>query len=355
MRVLFDARPGDACATGIGRYARTIAGLLAEGIPGHQAWSLGRDVRLRSATQLGEELELPSLLEREEIDVFHSPMWKLPALLPCQAVVTIHDAIPVVRPDLCDPAFARLFDLAKAAADKADAVVCPSEHARQDVTRVLALDPEIVHVVPETPELCFQRIPSDESRHVYTKYGITGSFVLIVGSLEKRKNPAVVLDALARLERSAPLAVFAGPDAGFPLMEEAEKRGVGALVRAVGRVSDRDLAALLNEATALVFPSLHEGFGLPVVEAFACDAPVIASSATSVPEVAGDAAVLFDPTSAEALADALDRVFGSPRLRDELAMKGRARLELFSRERVRAALAGVYSAVEARRVQRSVA
>jgi alpha-1,3-rhamnosyl/mannosyltransferase len=347
VRVLFDARPGDACLTGIGRYARTIADLLRDGVPGHQAWSLGRDVRLHATTEIGEELELPALLEREDIDLFHSPLFRLPALLPCRAIVTIHDAIPAVRPGLSDPTFTRLFEArAKDAAHRASAVVCPSEHAKKDVARVLGLPEEKIHVVPETPDPVFQRLSGDESRRVYTKFEITGAFVLVVGSLEARKNPAVVLDALTKLGKSAPIVVFVGPDAGFPLLDEAQTRGV-AHVRKLGTVSDQDLTALLNEATALVFPSQYEGFGLPIVEAFACDTPVVASSASSIPEVAGDGAILFDPTRPDALADALDRVLGSPVLREELRTRGRARLqEHFSRDAVKKALSQLYSVVE---------
>jgi len=116
------------------------------------------------------------------------------------------------------------------------------------------------------------------------RYGLEGRFLLCVGSLERRKNPGVVLDALARLPaKDAPVAVFVGPEAGFDLAGAAARRGVGQRVRYLGCVPDEDLVALYNEALALVFPSFFEGFGLPVVEAFACETAVVASNATLSP------------------------------------------------------------------------
>lgn len=348
MRILFDARPGEACLTGIGRYARTLADVLAAGVPGHQTWTLGRDVELASTTLLGEELELPSLLEREELDAFHSPLWRLPAVLPCHAIVTVHDAIPAVRPELTDASFTRLFVGAIAAARRASAVVCPSAHAKAEVTRALGLEEEKVHVVRECPARVFRRLEGPAIQCALDGLELDRAFVLVVGSLEKRKNPTVVLDALKRLDSAAPLAVFAGPDAGVDLLREADQRSVRGLVRKLGPVDDDTLVALLNEAVALVFPSLHEGFGLPIVEAFACGTPVVASSATAIPEVAGDAALFFDPESPDALTAQLERVLGSPALRVELRARGLDRVRAFSEDEVRTDLARLYTSLEGR-------
>jgi glycosyltransferase involved in cell wall biosynthesis len=348
VRVLFDARPGAACATGIGRYARTLASVLREPVPGHDAWTLGPrgHVSLAARSPLEEELELPGLLAEEEIDLFHSPLFHLPALLPARSVVTIHDAIPAVRPDLTDTGFARLFETAAENTRRANRVVCPTEHARRDVARALGLAASKIHVVPEAPAEVFRPLSPEESRPVRERFRLETPFFLVMGSVEKRKNPSVVLDALSCL-RDPPVVVFAGPAAGYPLAEEAAKRGLASRVRELGLVSDEDLVALLNEATALVFPSLYEGFGLPVVEAFACGTPVIASNAASIPEVAGDAGLLFDPGEPAALTDHLRALLGSPELRDELRAKGRARLALFTPARVREALARLYDEIEA--------
>jgi alpha-1,3-rhamnosyl/mannosyltransferase len=348
VRVLFDARPGATCATGIGRYARTLADLLREPLPGHDAWTLGLGghVSLKATCPAEEGLELPMVLEEEQVDLFHSPLFRLPAILPSRTVVTIHDAIPIVRPDLCNPAFAKFFEAATDNAARADRVVCPSEHARAELVRGLGVDPSKVRVVPETPTQIFASLPPEKTRPVVERYAIDGPFLLVVGSIERRKNPIVVLDALALLPR-APLLVFVGPDTGYPLADEVGRRGVASRVRLLGVVPDEDLVALLNAATALVFPSLYEGFGLPVVEAFASGAPVIASNAASIPEVAGDAALLFDPNDPERLAAHVSAALDSAELRDDLRAKGRARLASFTPERVRNALAALYDEIEA--------
>jgi glycosyltransferase involved in cell wall biosynthesis len=334
-RVLFDARPAESGVTGIARYARTL-GTLMKGVPGHFCWTLGQDLKWKPATPFEEELELPYILEREEIDVFHSPLFHLPAVLPCKSIVTIHDAIPLVRPELSSPGFTRLFkEQAVEAVTRADRVVCPTEHAKEDLVRALHVAPEKIHVITETPEPHFRVLERKREPE----------FFLVVGSLEPRKNPLVVLDALTHFPRShSPRVVFVGPAAGVDVTEQARRRGVEDSVRWLGAVSEEELVQLYNDAIALIFPSLYEGFGLPVVEAFACGTPVIASSASSVPEVAGDAAILFDPSDASALASAMRSL--TPERAVDLRKRGFERLEAFSKERVCDQLALLYSELE---------
>ncbi|HZV02650.1 MAG TPA: glycosyltransferase, partial [Planctomycetota bacterium] len=146
-RVIFDARPGESCVTGIGRYARTMKTLM-KGVPGHVCFSLGEDLKWSPKTPIEEELELPALLEREGCQVFHSPLFHLPAVLSCQAVVTVHDAIPLVKPELSNLDFTKLFKAqAQEACERADAIVCPSEHAKNDVVAALGLRAEKIHVI----------------------------------------------------------------------------------------------------------------------------------------------------------------------------------------------------------------
>ncbi|MGE0709138.1 MAG: glycosyltransferase family 4 protein [Planctomycetota bacterium] len=348
MRVLFDARPARACRTGIGRYAATLSELLREGVADHACASLGEDVALAAADPREEQLELPALLEREAVDLFHSPLFHLPALLPCAALVTIHDAVPISRPDLCTAEFARLFERAGDAARRAAGVICPSEHARAEVAAALDLDPARVHVVPEAPAACFRRLPPQEARARLGERVPEEPFLLVVGVLDARKNPLLVLDALAHLpEGERPHAVFAGPAGAVDVGSAARERGLARWVTVLGPMTDEELVALYALAQALVFPSLHEGFGLPPLEAFACGTPVIASSAATIPEVVGDAALLFEPTDAAALVRHVETVAGwSEDERAAQVERGCVRLGRFSPEAVRARLAEVYAQVE---------
>lgn len=353
LRAIFDARPGRACLTGIGRYARTMAGLLRGDVLGHTGAILGEGrLRLQARHAFEEEIELPALLVNERADVYHSALFRLPALLPCKAVVTVHDAIPLVRPDLATPVARQLFEGIAADVARADAVVCPSQSAKDDLVRTVGVDPARVHVVPETPEPSFgvQR-GRDEVLFSLARHGVADEpFVLVVGSLDARKDPRTVLDALRILEGRGPLAVFAGPPGDVDVAAEARQRGVEGRVRVLGQVSDATLAALYAGAGALVHASLYEGFGLPVVEAFSAGAPVVAARAASLPEVVGDAGLLFDPGDAASLAERLLRLRDDEALGRDLARRGSARLAAcFSPDLVRARVAAVWERVTAQR------
>ena len=342
MRVLIDVRPAASCGTGIGRYASMLAEVTQEGVPGH-ACAVADATRLRFASALEEELVLPALLEREGAKLFHSPLFHLPATLgECAGAITIHDAVPIVRPDLTSPGFARLFERAAPAASRAAVVVCPSEAARAEVTAALSIPPGKTCVVPETPGSAFRLPPEAEA-----DAGEAGSepFLLVVGSIEARKNPTLVLQALA-LAPDLPPVIFAGPVGGLELLAEADRLGVRERVRIEGWVPDAELVRLYRRAAALVFPSRHEGFGLPVIEAFATGTPVVASTDPAIREVAGDAALLVEPDDADGLVAALRRVLEDRELRETLRARGRARLaERYSPATVRAGLAAAWDRV----------
>lgn len=346
MRTLFDDRPGAACPTGVGRYTRSVAALLP-GVPGHECVALSQ-LAFEAGSPSENELGLPALLQREGIDVFHSPLWHLPAALPCLAICTVHDAIPVTHPDLASDAFRPLWRHAVTEVRRADAIVCPSAHARERVIDALGLDPDVVHVVPEAPDAVFAPRPAADVAAALDRSGVEPqAYLLSVGSIERRKNPDGLLEALAALPAaSRPLLLFAGPAAGFDLTAEAERRGLGDCVRHLGFVDDDTLAALYSGALAVLCCSRAEGFGLPVVEAWACDAPVIASNTTSVVEVAGDATLLVDPEDPQAIAGAITRCLDSEDLREDLRRRGRARLaSCYSPEAARTALARLYDSL----------
>ena len=340
MRALLDSRPAAADRTGIRRHAQTLAAAACGPIGQHELLD-GRDL-LAFTSAWDEELTLPALLEREGVDVFHSPLFHLPCVLPTKAVVTIHDAIPATHPELTTAAFSQLWRQAGEAADRADAVVCPTEAARQDVLAALGLPPSKVHVVPESPHPAFRPPAQGEGAAVRQRYGLGAEpFLLVLGALERRKNPALLLDAL-RSRPDLPRVVFVGPAGSVDLTGEAERHGVADRVRHLGVLPDADVVALLGAAEVLVFPTLAEGFGLPVVEAFATETPVVASAVPAVVEVAGDAALLFPPGDAVALASALARLVSEPDLARDLRARGQARLSQFTPEAVRAGLLRVY-------------
>ncbi|MCO5164812.1 MAG: glycosyltransferase family 4 protein [Planctomycetes bacterium] len=345
MRVLLDSRSA-ANPTGIGRYTRTLGSVLSGCLGKHEIIADHELLVFPSPTH--EELELPAVLEREGVDAFHSPLFRLPSVLPpsVRAVITIHDAVPALWPELSTDVFARLWHDASEAAARADAVVCPTQAARADVIHALGLPHERVHVAPETPAAIFRPPTLPEQREARARCGLDDRpFVLVLGALERRKQPALALEAL-RARPHLPDIVFVGPAGAVDVAAEARRLGLSDRVRVLGAVPDAEVVGLLGTASALAFPTLAEGFGLPVVEAFATGTPVVASDLPAIREVAGDGAKLVPPGDAEALAAALLEVTSQPELAEALRERGRARLMSYSPDAVRGAFERLYDLLE---------
>jgi len=182
---------------------------------------------------------------------------------------------------------------------------------------------------------------------VKARYHIRGEYVLYVGTLQPRKNLGRLLEAVALLRKEArrgeaPSLIIAGRKGWLydPVFQQVERLGLEGEVVFPGYVPQEDLPALLSGARLFVFPSLYEGFGLPVLEAMACGTPVVCSNVSSLPEVAGDAALLVDPLDVEGMAEAMNRLLQDEGLRAELVERGYRQVRRFSWERcARATLA----------------
>ncbi len=268
--------------------------------------------RSRAALTLWD-LTLPAVAaRRERIDVVHYLHAAFPAVSPgCPVAVNVLDAISWVLPGYRPP---HPYDwLERRAAERADLVLTLSESARADLERVLGLSRAKIRITHlGAPPLD----PAPSPKEPY---------FLFVGGSEKRKNLAAVLDAFAPLEGFELRVV--GSHAASPVHDERrEQRGV----RWLGHVAEDELAELYRHATALVFPSRYEGFGLPLLEAMARHTAVIAADSSSIPEVARGAAILVDPDDVGGLRDAMRRVGGEPALREQLTARGREVVAGFS-------------------------
>jgi glycosyltransferase involved in cell wall biosynthesis len=278
---------------------------------------------------LREQVELPRILRAHKIDLLHAPHFLLPLLRPCPAVVTIHDVIYLACKDDLSSRLGRLYyrGMMAAATRISARIITDSEYSKADIVRHLDADPAKVDVIYPGVSSAFQPV-TDVSRleQVRPKYSINKEFILYTGIYKPRKNHAGLLRAFHKLRASGLSAqlVIAGP------MQEGE-RELKSLARELriekdviftGFVGDFDLAALYSAARVYACPSLYEGFGFTVLEAMACGTPVVCSRETSLPEVAGDAAVYADSRNPEEFAEALLQVFRDSGLRAGLVEKG---------------------------------
>jgi glycosyltransferase involved in cell wall biosynthesis len=232
---------------------------------------------------------------------------------------------------------------------RAAAILTLSSHARDELRRFYPGLRTPIHVVPAAPSAIFRPLAVDPTGTVLSRHQIRPPFLLAVGSVQPRKNLGRLVEAFADVRRRHPDThlVIVGPS-GFrasALRETIAGHGVGDAVRLIGYVPEDDLAALYNAAVALVYPSVYEGFGLPVVEAMACGKPVIAANTSSLPEVAGNAALLVDPFDVSALASAMERLLADPRAADDLGTRGLAHVAQFSWQRTASTALAAFKSV----------
>jgi glycosyltransferase involved in cell wall biosynthesis len=271
-------------------------------------------------------------------------------------VVTIHDLIPLILPAYRGSALVRAYTkLVSTGARRAAAIITDSRSSRDDILRLLRVDPGRVRVVYLASEERFKPVRDPrELERVRVKYALPEEYVLYLGGFDQRKNLRTLLEAYAALDESmtrrTPL-VIAGQlptqDSDFfpDPRNMAEKLDLQDRVLFVGWVAEEDKPALYSGAAVFVFPSLYEGFGLTVLEAMACGTAVITSSSSSLPEIVGEAASLFDPHQTEQLVEALSSLLESDSNRKELATRGVDRAQLFSPEQMISQTVQVYESV----------
>jgi len=296
--------------------------------------------RTRVRRTAAEQVLLPGAVARARVDLVHSLGSTHPAWLPVPGVVTIHDLIHRVAPETHGALLARgLGALVALAARSASRVIVPSAATSEDVTRWLGAPREKVDVVPEGPGLAALAAPTPEAS-LRSRLGLGVAPVILSPSAKRpHKNLARLIEALS-LVQDAVLVVpgYANPYEAT-LREVAASVGVSERVRFTGWLGEEDLEGLYALCSLVCFPSLVEGFGLPVLEAMRRGVPVACSGVSALPEVAGDAALLFDPFSVDAIAAALRRLLADP---GDLPARGRARAARFSWERAAAGTVASY-------------
>jgi len=366
MKIAFDLRRINN--PGIGRYMKCLAEAVTAEAPEHEYLLIlppGGEtlVKAPNTEKIGpelkyysvrEQIELPRILRHHQVDVLHSPHFLLPLLRPCPAVATIHDVIYLACPQDLPSRAGRLYYrvMMNACSRMAAHIITDSEYSRGDIVRYLHADPEKIEVIYPgvDPGICRVTDPVRLDT-VRFKYGLDRDFILCVGIYKPRKNHPALLRAFQCILQSGVKAqlVIAGPMAeGEAMLRRlAIDLGIAEHIVFTGFVDELDLCALYSQAKVCVCPSFYEGFGFTALEAMACGVPVVCSSATSLPEVAGQAALYFDPHHPEEIASQLLRVLSDAGLRTSLIEQGTQNLQRFNwAETARQTLAVYYRALE---------
>lgn len=290
------------------------------------------------------QLAIPRAIRACGIDLWHATSYTTPLLCPCPIVVTIHDQAPRADrrrlPYRRGPrglAYRFYYDAMNALAiRRARRIITVSEAARGDILRYHPrTPPESIRVIHHGVGAPFGPVAAGERQRVAAAFGLTRPYFLYVGTVNPGKNLVRVLDAFQTLCQEPgwepDLVAVARTDRRYgEFYRHWDAYGARDRVRLLDYVSTPDLPGLYAGATALVFPALHESFGFPLLEAFACGTPVITATTGALPEVAGDAALLVDPRDTAAIAEACRRVATDGTLRSALIAKGFRRIEAFS-------------------------
>jgi glycosyltransferase involved in cell wall biosynthesis len=347
--VLFDAHQIGTGQAGNETYARELLGalrgcaeleVLALAHRGTRDAVLGAPVRVRRVPRNGwlRLVSMGILGRRRDVDVVHS-MYYQPPLTGRPTVVSIHDVSFERFPEFFSRRqLVKNRLLIREAARRASMVVTISHHARREIVELYGVDPDRVAVVPGGVARAFLAATSAEN------YRAAGDplRILSVGTLEPRKNLLRLIEAVDRVRRNRPVQLRVVGPAGHQAREIRARLGERSDVQLLGYVSERALVDEYRSADIFAYPSVYEGFGLPVVEAMACGTPVMTSSGGSLPEVAGDAALVVNPNDVDGMAAALDRLGSDESLRQELRRRGLARAAEFSWEASARELAEVY-------------
>jgi glycosyltransferase involved in cell wall biosynthesis len=374
---VIDARPAlDPRRTGVGQYTQQLIRHLPITDPDDEfvAWYLHArgllrprrffaDVRARNLTEkasrfparifqpASNRLGVPRVEWLVDFDLFVATNFLAPATdHPDRVVPVVHDLafqhFPESAPHI-DERWRRRFAATLA---EAPAIIVPSTSAAQDLRESFAVAGERVHVVHHGVDAeAFAPVSEAAVDAVRRRFGIPGPYVLFVGGIEPRKNLEHLVRAFATSDSShLSLVLAGGPVRWYPEATERLDAAIQMLPESVrarivrtGYVSERDKLALLSGATLLAYPSIYEGFGFPVLEAFAAGVPVLTSNVSSLVEVAGEAAVMVDPADVDAIAAALSELVADEDLRAVLSAAGVARASRFTWEATARATAAV--------------
>lgn len=364
MRIGFDARLYSDVSSGIGSYTRNLIENLVKISSGHEYYLFLDSplppgvVRLKNTfTEIIPEKKrilwtnfyLPGRLSKLDIDLYHGTAnFEIPIRKVTRYVVTIHDIIPKLFPELIPFKHRLIFNLfTKRALKVADKVITVSEHSKKDIVRFFNADENKIKVIYEAASEIFRPIrDSAILKEFREKYKLPEEFILFLGLLEPKKNIMRIIKSFLFLkEKGLRCKLVIGGRKGWyfeNIFKLARELNLTNDIIFTGFVPEEDLPLLYNSSRLFVFPSLYEGFGLPVLEAMACGIPVITSRTSSLPEIAADAALYVDPLSIDSIVEAIDQVYKDEDMRGSMIERGIQRARHFSWQKAAAETLNIY-------------
>lgn len=347
MRIGID--PGvsiSARKTGIGVYTAKLFRALNSLDPGNEYVLLNRGTAsMRGPLSLVQRflylmdlsVGAPVRYRASQLDLVHFTNAIVPPIRTTVYVTTIHDLHSVVQNNLWAGYQLYRRILLSLSCRRADRVIAVSNHTKKDIVKLFGVSESRIDVIYHGVGEDFKRLDSDVCREYMAKrFGVADDYLLCLGQFKPRKNVRGLIRAFHRLKRRPGgihhKLVLAGEEGWMEndVVRLIRELGLSEDTMILGYVPQSDLPLLYNAASLFVYPSFYEGFGLPILEAMACGVPVVCSNATSLPEVAGDAAIQVDPHDLSALAGAIRAVLTRPCLREELVQKGLVRARAFS-------------------------
>jgi glycosyltransferase involved in cell wall biosynthesis len=299
----------------------------------------------RSARILWEQIVWPWQARRRRLDLLHSMAFVIPHFTPCPAIVTVYDLSFLHYPEQF-PALQRRYLAGQTGRScrQARRVIAISESGRQDIHRFFGVPLEKIDVVYPGVEARYRPLPKDKVDAFRQQRNLPNRFILHVGTLQPRKNIPTLLDAFAQLaDPDLHLILVGGKGWLFDeIFRQVERLALVERVHFPGYAADDELPLWYNAAELFVFPSLYEGFGMPVAEAMACGTPVVAANVSSIPEAVGEAGLLFAPQNGAELAERMANVLYDRHLSATMREKGLAQAAQFSWERAGRETAVVY-------------
>lgn len=312
--------------TGMGRYINELLPLLME--YKEFEWIKKQPRSIKFYRTIWEHIVLPFSTLFSGADILFCPSNIAPIYLPrkVKLVVTIHDVRVKVFPDTFSKGTRMYYEfIYNFVFKRADVIITVSEFSKNEIIKYFPEVKNKLHVIPNGINLNRFKFQNTERKKQ----------ILFIGAISKHKNIGIILDAFSRVMNKIPhnLVIVGNRDSGMPQDDKIQQ--VLSLIPRdritfTGKISDEDVVRIYNESDFFVFPSLYEGFGLPILEAMACGCPVIASNVASIPEVCGDSAILFDPFSPEELANKILQLALDEEIKEELRQKGLERVKAFS-------------------------